>query len=72
MFFNLTKLNSNGNNLIIYFKDLWLRLKIEEEKTPIWWDLRDNIGKDMEDFVELLEESSLKKEKKADKLYRKK
>ena len=52
--------------------DLWLRLKIEEEKTPIWWDLRDNIGRDMEDFVELLEESSVKKEKKADKLYRKK
>lgn len=50
---------------------MWVRLTEDDYKTPIWWDLRDNLGKDMEDFVELLEKESERKEKNADKVYKK-
>jgi len=28
---------------------------MEDIKTPIWWDLKDNFRKDMDEFVKLLE-----------------
>lgn len=46
---------------------IWLRLTQEDIKTPIWWDLKDNFRKDMEEFVKLLEEESERKEKLKDK-----
>ena len=43
MFFNLTKLEENSIYITIFKIDLWIRLTIEDIKTPIWWDLRDNL-----------------------------
>lgn len=50
---------------------LWLRLTELDVKTPIWWDIRDNLKKDMDEFVILIEKESERKEKEADKLYKK-
>ncbi|CAK57977.1 unnamed protein product (macronuclear) [Paramecium tetraurelia] len=46
---------------------LWLRLTEEDYKTPIWWDLKDNYRKDMEEFAQMLEKESERKERNADK-----
>ncbi|KAM3137755.1 hypothetical protein pb186bvf_010175 [Paramecium bursaria] len=61
MTLNLTKIETG----------LWMRLTEIDEKTQIWWDMRDNLRRDMDEFAQLLEKESEKKEKKADKAYKK-
>lgn len=41
MTLNLTKIETG----------LWMRLTEIDEKTQIWWDMRDNLRRDMDEFA---------------------
>ena len=57
LFFNLSKTDTTTGIL-------WRKLLDNDaQKIPIWWEMKGTYAKDMEDFVQLLEEEEEQKEK---------
>jgi len=35
---------------------LWRRLLDNKKLVPLWWEMKESIGKDMDDYIQLLED----------------